>query len=232
MAELSDLVGVCVGDDAQVEQVCGDMWGHLPPSAVLVVHSTVAPATCTRVGALAAEHGVEVLDAPVSGGRARAFDGDLTVMVGGAPEVFERARPVLDAVGSLVRHVGPLGSGEALKLVNNYLFTAQLGVLDEAVGLLRALGMDPREAVTAIASSTGGSRAAQMFVAGGGEHVVPRHREGWTRGLELLRKDLGLLDERLDAVGVVAPGLLDRLVRHGLRAFRDAAETETGSPTG
>jgi 3-hydroxyisobutyrate dehydrogenase len=226
LAERSDVVGVCVGDDAQVEQVCAGMLEHLRPGAVLVVHSTVAPGTCTRLGRTAGAHGVEVLDAPVSGGRARAFDGALTVMVGGPPEVFARVRPVLDAVGSPVLHLGPLGSGALLKLVNNCLFTAQLGILDDAVGLLGALGMDPRTSMTAIASSTGGSRAAEMFVAGGGEHVVPRHQEGWGRGLELLRKDLGLLSESLDATGAAVPELLDQVVRHGLRAFHDAADSE------
>jgi 3-hydroxyisobutyrate dehydrogenase len=226
LAERSDVVGVCVGDDAQVEQVCAAMLDHLRPGSVLVVHSTVAPRTCTRLGRTAAEHGVEVLDAPVSGGRARAFDGALTVMVGGPAEVFARVRPVLDAVGSPVLHLGPLGSGALLKLVNNCLFTAQLGILDDAVGLLQALGMDPRTSMTAIASSTGGSRAAEMFVAGGGEHVVPRHQDGWGRGLDLLRKDLGLLAENVDAAGVEVPEVLDRVVRHGLRAFRDAADAE------
>jgi 3-hydroxyisobutyrate dehydrogenase len=220
LAELAaevDVLAVCVGDDADVWEVAAAAAPHLPTDAILVVHSTIAPDTCRE---LAAEHGVRVVDAPVSGGRARAAAGELTVMVGGDPVDVERVRPVLDAFAGLVSHVGPLGAGQVLKLVNNLLFTAQLAVTADAVTLLRSLELDVPAAAEAIAVSTGGSRAVQMFVAGGADEVFPRHQDGRARGAALLAKDNAL--GRAVAGGL--PPRLDDLVHEGLRLAVESGE--------
>ena len=116
-------VAVAVPDDAAVEQVlCGSgLLGALGPDAVVLVHSTILPSTARRLAELGAERGIGLLDAPVSGGAERALDGELTVMVGGEPAVVARARPLLDAVGSDVRHVGRSGAGSAVKLANQLM---------------------------------------------------------------------------------------------------------------
>ncbi|MCV7105070.1 NAD-binding protein [Mycolicibacterium chitae] len=226
LAAHSEVLGVCVGTDDQVQQVADVVLPHMTAGSVLAVHSTVAPQLCVRLAA-AAPHGVEVLDAPVSGGRARAFDGELTVMVGGPELPVQQSLPVFETFGSPVLHVGPLGSGQVLKLVNNYLFAAQVAVTEQAIVLCRELGLDVALSMTAIASSTGSSRANQMFVAGGCRSAFPRHSEGTTHGARLLAKDIALMD------GLLAdrkpPALLDSAARAGLAvAFEAGAADDRG----
>lgn len=222
LAEYSDLLGICVGTDAQVREVAAAAVADMRPGSILAVHSTVAPQTCIAIGAEAAARGVEVVDAPVSGGRSRAFAGELTVMVGGPPAAVNRARPVFESFGARVLHVGALGAGEVLKLVNNYLFTAQVALTDQAVALCAELELDVAQSMTAIANSTGSSRAIQMFVDGGCQSTFPRHGAGSVRGAELLAKDIGLMDGLL--AGHSTPGLLDGAVRTGLQVALNAGQ--------
>jgi 3-hydroxyisobutyrate dehydrogenase len=221
LAARSDLLGVCVGTDADVWEVAEATLGELRPGSILAVHSTVDPQTCIRIGAKARQRGVAVIDAPVSGGRARAFAGGLTVMVGGEVTAVNRARPVFETFGALVLHVGDLGAGEVLKLANNYLFAAQVALTDQMLDPCRELGLDVVQSMTAIASSTGSSRAIQMFVDGDHRSGFPRHSAGRARGAELLAKDIRLVDSLL--VGRHAPTLLERAVRTGLQVAADSA---------
>lgn len=229
LAERSELLGICVGADSDVREVAAAVVGRLRPGSVLAVHSTVDPQTCIRIGAEARRRGVAVVDAPVSGGRARAFAGDLTVMVGGEVAAVERARPVFETFGARVLHVGDLGAGEVLKLVNNYLFAAQVAITDQAVRLCGELGLDVAQSMTAIASSTGSSRAIQMFVEGGCRGSFPRHSAGRARGAELLAKDIGLIDSLL--AGRSAPELIRSAVRAGLQVAASEQPAEDGEGT-
>ncbi|WP_162942428.1 NAD(P)-dependent oxidoreductase [Desertimonas flava] len=224
LAARSDLVGVCVGNDADVVEVADAALPHLRPGSILALHSTVHPETCRRIGASAARSGVAVVDAPVSGGRARAATGTLTTMVGGETPAVDAARPVIDAFSALVVHAGGIGTGQILKLVNNYAFTAQVGVLADLVELCAALELDVEQAATALAASTGGSRATEMFVAGGCAHPFPRHSDGRRRGAELLSKDVAHMDAVAAAAGVSFPRTLDRMARHGLAIASDAPD--------
>jgi len=125
----SDVLGVCVMDDAGVEEVLTGDAGALAgmeAGGVVIIHSTVHPDTCRRMEAAAADRGVAVLDAPVSGGGAVAAAGNVTVMVGGDEATFERCRPVFETYAGLLRHLGPLGSGQLAKLLNNLLFIANV----------------------------------------------------------------------------------------------------------
>jgi 3-hydroxyisobutyrate dehydrogenase len=223
LAGRSDLLSVCVGTDFQVREVCDVALQHLSPGSVLAIHSTVSPQTCLEIGEAGHRRGVAVLDAPVSGGRLRAIDGQLTVMVGGEESAVERVRPVFGTFGALVLHVGALGSGEVLKLVNNYLFTAQIGIADQAVQLLTTLGLDVVGSMTAIASSTGSSRCIQMFVEGDRAHVFPRHSGGRGYGGQLLAKDIELVNTVMAQHGHVFPELLERTAQVGLRAALDSS---------
>lgn len=214
LAERSELLGICVGADADVCEVAAAAVGHMRPGSVLAVHSTVDPQTCISIGADASAWGVAVIDAPVSGGRVRAAAGELTVMVGGEVTAVEKARPVFESFGALVVHVGDLGAGEVLKLVNNYLFAAQVAITAQAIELCGELGLDVAQSMTAIAASTGSSRTIQMFVDGGCQSAFPVHSAGRARGAELLAKDIGLVDSLL--AGRSVPELLHRAVRAGL----------------
>jgi 3-hydroxyisobutyrate dehydrogenase-like beta-hydroxyacid dehydrogenase len=141
-----ELVGVCVTADADVEAVVlGDdgVLAGMDRGGVIAVHSTVSPSTCLGLAAIAAERGVTVVDAPVDGHENDALEGHLTVMVGGDLQVFERIRPVLSSYGEPITHLGPLGAAQVVKLLNNLLFTANLGLALEALELGIAIGADP-----------------------------------------------------------------------------------------
>ncbi len=129
-----DVVCVMVRDDDQVRSVAADV----PLDTVLVVHSTVAPGTPAELAAA----GHRILDAPVSGGATGAADGTLAVMVGGTDEAFAAAAPVLNALGSLVVHAGPIGAGTKFKLARNMLHFIAFTATTEAQRLAEAAGLD------------------------------------------------------------------------------------------
>jgi 3-hydroxyisobutyrate dehydrogenase-like beta-hydroxyacid dehydrogenase len=125
-----------------------------------------------------AERGGGLLDAPVSGGADRALEGDLTVMVGGDAEVVARARPLLDAVGSDVRHVGPSGAGAAVKLANQLMMLSALAGAYEALDLAQAYGVDARTVLDTVATGTGDSWVARNW--GFFDGVARAYDEGGT----------------------------------------------------
>ena len=133
----ADVVGLCLGGDAVVESVlCGEggVLEGAEPGAVVLDHSTVHPEFARRMEAACAERGVVYLDAPVSGTGQVAWDGALTVMIGGDAGAMERARPALDAVSANARLMGPVGSGNMAKLVNNMVKDInQLGAMETLV---------------------------------------------------------------------------------------------------
>ena len=145
LASRSDVIGVCVWNDADVEQIVAGEHGLLAgarPGSVIAIHSTVLPATCRALAAEASPRGVTVLDVPVSGGSAAAVDGQLVVAVGGDEAAADRCRPVFQAFGDPVLHTGALGTALLAKLVNNTLYAANHAVADDAFTLGEALGID------------------------------------------------------------------------------------------
>ena len=145
LAAQSDIVGICVVNDDDVEAVINGPDGlaaSLRPGSIVAIHSTIHPDSCVRLGDALAAMDVSVLDAPVSGGGGAAAEGHLLVMVGGEEQAFERALPVLSTFGDPVRLLGALGSGQLAKLVNNLLFTAELSIAHDAIELGSALGLD------------------------------------------------------------------------------------------
>lgn len=184
---------------------------------VLVDCSTVPPAVLRAHEAAARGRGAAILDAPVSGSVALAESGKLTLMVGGEEADLERARPVLDALGSTVFHLGPLGSGAAMKLaVNTAIFglngaVAECLVLAEAAGIPRATAYDVLAASAVGAPFVGYKRAS--FVDPDGTPV------GFA--LELAAKDLRLIAELAEQVGVELPQAATnaRLVDDAARAL-------------
>jgi len=154
------LVALAVPDDEAVTRLLTGADGLLEsmePGSVVVVHSTVLPRTALAMSAAGRQHGIGVLDAPVSGGPARAAEGDLTVMVGGDPEPVERAGPLLRAVGSNVLHVGPSGAGAAVKLANQLMLFSALAGAHEALQLAAAYDVPEDEVLRAARTSLGDS---------------------------------------------------------------------------
>ncbi len=145
VANRSDVVCIMVRDDAQVTEVIAGEAGILAtaaPGTVVAIHSTVEADTPARLAAVAAPHGVEIVDAPVSGGAMGAADGTLAVMVGGSEDAVARAREPLGAFASLVAHLGPVGAGTRAKLARNLITFASYGAVGGAFRLAQAAGVD------------------------------------------------------------------------------------------
>ncbi len=144
VAERSDVIGVCVPADHHVREVLSGPDGILAGArkgSVVAVHSTILPSTAEEVAALAAEHGVGLLDACVTGGDERALLGKLTVLTGGTPEHVEKARPYLEAFAERIVHAGPIGMGCKLKLCVNVMTYLQWAAAFESFALARAVGL-------------------------------------------------------------------------------------------
>ena len=203
-AAAADLTVSMLADGPAVDAVFGGPDGLLAGAhdgLVIVDASTVPPATIRRHEAAAHAGGAGILDAPVSGSVGLATDGKLTLMVGGDAADLERARPVLEAIAATIFHLGPLGSGAAMKLaVNTVIFglnqaVAEGLVLAEAAGVERELAYDVISASAAGAPFVGYKRAA--FLDPSGTPVA--------FALDLSAKDLGLIDELATAVDVNLP---------------------------
>jgi len=171
LAAASDLVCVCVVNDADVEEIVAGGHGVLAglrDGAVIAVHSTVHPDTCRRLAAEARTHGVQVVDATVSGGGAAAAEGRLLIMVGGEPATVDFCRPVFATYAEPIVHMGPVGSGQLAKLLNNVLFTANLATAAGALALGRELEVDPHRLAEVISHGTANSFALGRIASAGG----------------------------------------------------------------
>jgi 3-hydroxyisobutyrate dehydrogenase len=172
--------------------------------------STIDPAASRRVAAAAAGRGVRFVDAPVSGGTPRATDGTLAIMVGASPEDFEAALPALQAMGTNVFHVGPVGSGEVAKLCNNLIAGVAAVAVSEAFRIAEGFGVDPKVVTDVIAKSSGNTWLMEHM------HPVPglvaraASTNGYAPGFmtDLMCKDVGLAVDAARALRIpvfVAP---------------------------
>lgn len=127
------------------------------PGAVIIDMSSIAPLASKEIAAQAAEHGVEMLDAPVSGGEPKAIDGTLSIMVGGKEEVFNRCEPILSKMGSSVVRCGEIGAGNITKLANQVIVALNIAALSEALVLGTKAGVDPVVIFNAIRGGLAGS---------------------------------------------------------------------------
>ena len=160
VAAASDVIFSMVVDGEQVASVLLGEGGAIEAARegqLCVDCSTIAPGQTRAIAAALAERGVRMLDAPVTGSSPRAEDGTLTIMVGGEQDDFARARPMLEAMGKLIVHVGPLGQGEMLKLINNSLGAANAAALAEALLLAHATGVDLDAFVEVVSAGSGAS---------------------------------------------------------------------------
>jgi 3-hydroxyisobutyrate dehydrogenase-like beta-hydroxyacid dehydrogenase len=164
----SDILGVCVVNDADVDQVLRGDEGALvgmAPGGIVIVHSTVHPDTCRR---LAADHPeLTFLDAPVSGGGHTASTKSLLVMVGGDRAALERCRAVLETFAGTLVHLGVLGSAQEAKLLNNALFTAHLGLAADLFKVGRDRGLDPAAFGTLLLAGSGRSYGLEVLAGAG-----------------------------------------------------------------
>lgn len=195
------VVITCLPSSAEVEAVLhgeNGMLDALRKGAVLVDCTSGDPPTSRSIAAELGGRGVEFIDAPVSGGTIAAKGGTLTVMWGGETTVFERVRPVIEAFGKKIVHAGPIGSGDALKAVNNALLAVHILSAAEGLAILVKAGVDPKVALDVINASSGRSNSSENLIP---QRVLTRAFPRTFR-LALLEKDIGIaavMAEDLDA---------------------------------
>ncbi len=199
----SDIVVSMVVDEQQVAEILLGEHGAIGgahPGLLCVDCSTISPAHTRRIGTALSERDVRMLDAPVTGSSPRAQDGSLTIMAGGAAADFARAKPVLEAMGELIVHVGELGQGEMLKLINNALGAANAAALAEALLLARATGLDLDAFVQVTSAGSGASAQMQL-------KSTPMREHDYTTLFKTahMLKDVRLCLEESQAAGVPFP---------------------------
>jgi len=162
-ARNAEIVFSCVGNDDDVREVLlGDdgVLAAVADGALIVDHTTASATTAREIAALAADRAVGFLDAPVSGGQAGAENGQLTVMVGGEKKDFERAAPVIDSFAKATTHIGPVGSGQLAKMVNQICIAGVVQGLAEGLHFAKKSGLDPAIVIESI--SKGAAQSWQM----------------------------------------------------------------------
>ncbi|HVW43692.1 MAG TPA: NAD(P)-dependent oxidoreductase [Amycolatopsis sp.] len=216
-----DLVGVCVSTDDDVREVVlrdGDgVLSGMAKGGVIAVHSTVSPDTVRELHREARQRDVALLDAPVSGGSGGARAGTLTVMVGGDAEPVTVARPVFDTFAGTVAHLGPVGAGQEMKLLNNNLCYANVAMGVSAMEIAERLGMDLAEVAAIIKRSSGASTGFSIVT----EQALLQKASGPTSNIrkdvghfhEILKRH-GLDDEPLAAVAATTAGRVSAYAEH------------------
>jgi len=204
----AEVVVTMLPDDQAVWSAIID-WGiadALVPGAIVVDMSSSNPNGTLRLGEELSARRVGLIDAPVSGGIERATEGSLSLMVGGDDDSFARAEPVLQALGGQIFRTGPLGSGHAMKALNNYLHACAYAAAAEALTIGQRYGLGPATMTNVFNASTARSFNTEVVLK---EHVVPgRYATGFMLGL--LAKDVEIAADLADDQGVDAP--LCRLV--------------------
>ena len=206
----ADFVFSCVGNDDDVRAVMLGEHGILagiPEGSIVVDHTTASATLAWEIHAQAAERSVGFLDAPVSGGQAGAESGQLTVMVGGDKDAFSRAAPVIDSYAKAITHIGPVGSGQLAKMVNQICIAGIVQGLSEGLDFAERAGLDPATLIESI--SKGAAQSWQM------ENRWQTMVEGefeFGFAVDWMRKDLGIaLEEaRRNGASLEMTKLVDR----------------------
>ncbi len=195
--------------------------GALARGAIVMDMSSSDPPGTRELGKALAAHGVALVDAPVSGGVPKAEAGTLAIMIGGDDKAaIERARPLLDSLGKKLFLTGPLGSGHAMKALNNYVAAAGFTAAAEALIVGHKFGLDPAVMVEILNASTGRNFSTEYTMK---EHVLPRKfATGFALGL--LAKDVAIAADLVEAIGAEAP--VCRLLRE---LWAEAATAMGGS---
>jgi 3-hydroxyisobutyrate dehydrogenase-like beta-hydroxyacid dehydrogenase len=204
VAEASEFVFTMVRDEAQTDEVVRGVegaLGGLAQGTTLVMMSTLTARFCVELAEMAAGHGVDVLDAPVSGGVPAARSGSLSIMVGGAPAVLERCRPLLAELGHHVFHLGDVGAGQQAKIVSNAIKTGILGLTTEGLALGVRAGLDLDALLGALRAGSACSHVVEEW-----EYYYRFKLDDCASGRhELLHKDLAFALELAEELGIDVP---------------------------
>ena len=199
----ADVVITMLPDSPDVETVAlgpDGVFARAKPGVLYIDASTIRPAVAAHLTAEGAQRGIRVVDAPVSGGEQGAIDATLSIMVGGSEEDFAAARPILEAVGRTVVHVGPPGSGQTVKAANQLIVAGTIELVAEAMVFLEAYGVNVEAAVKVLAGGLAGNAILDRKAAG----MLARTFQPGFR-IELHHKDLGIVQSAAREAGVVIP---------------------------
>ena len=207
----ASFVFCCAGTDADVRAaIAGEdgALGALAPGAVITDHTTTSATLAREMASATAARGVAFVDAPVSGGERGAQEGTLTVMAGGDAEAFERVRPLLSAYARTARLLGPSGSGQLAKMVNQICIAGLVEALAEGLDFARAVGLDARAVVDVIAQG-----AAQSWQMDNRANSMLDGRFDFGFAVDWMRKDLGfaLEESRRSGASLPVTALVDQL---------------------
>ncbi len=206
LGEKCDIISVVVINDRQVEEVIsgrglGDgLLAGMKPGGLIIIHSTITPATCQRLASACAERGIAVIDAPVSGAEARSIAGTLTLMVGGDEASVARAQPIFSIVGEDIFHTGGVGMGLAAKLCNNLMLLTNMKVVEEALSMARAAGITEERMIEIAKVSSGDSWALRNIASFRALLLMPG-TDGGTMA-KIADKDLQLAKKFGDSLGL------------------------------
>jgi 2-hydroxy-3-oxopropionate reductase len=190
---------------------------HAAPGTLLIDLSTIRPQVAVSVADAAAKQGIDTLDAPVSGGEQGAIEGVLSIMVGGPAGALDRARPVLEHLGTTIVHVGPAGSGQLVKAANQLVVAGTIELVAEAIVLLEANGVDPAAGLRVL----GGGLAGSTVLDRKGQAMLDRRFTPGFR-VDLHHKDLGIMLDAARSSGTIVPlGALVAQLMAALRAQGD-----------
>jgi len=223
----ADVVMVCVGNDDDLRSVVFGESGVLAgmsEGTTLVDHTTASAAVAREIAETASARGVGFVDAPVSGGQAGAENGQLSIMCGGAPEVFAAVEPVIDAYARAAVLVGPVGHGQLTKMVNQICIGGLIQGLSEALDFGRRAGLDQEKVLEAISQGASGSwqmdnRARTML----------DRRFDYGFAIDWMRKDFGIVFDEAERIGATLPvtAMVDQFYARLQRLGHGRSDTST-----
>ncbi len=199
----ADVVAVMVPDSPDVQEVLageGGVFASAKPGTLIIDFSSIRPDVTKELAEQAKAAGFRLLDAPVSGGEAGAKNAALSIMVGGDAQDFAEAKPVLDAVGKTVVHVGPNGAGQTVKAANQLIVATNIEALAEAVVFLEAFGVDMDAALEVLGGGLAGSAVLNQKK----QNMLTHSFDPGFR-IALHHKDMGIVTSAAREVGVVLP---------------------------
>jgi 3-hydroxyisobutyrate dehydrogenase len=203
----AEIVFTCVGNDDDIRAVATVAFAGMDPGAVLVDHTTASADVARELAALAKSKELGFLDAPVSGGQAGAVNGKLTIMVGGEPAVFGRAEPVMAQYARAVTLMGPAGSGQLTKMVNQICIAGLVQALAEGLDFARRAGLDPKQVVEVISKG-----AAQSWQMDNRAQTMVDGKFDFGFAVDWMRKDLAicLAEARRNKAALPVTALVDQ----------------------
>jgi 2-hydroxy-3-oxopropionate reductase len=187
----ADVIITVVPDSTDVESLAlgeGGIYTNVPRGSIHIDMSSIRPDVTTRLADAGRAAGIRVMDAPVSGGETGAIEGTLSIMVGADPADFEEVKPILEAMGTTVVLVGPVGSGQTVKAANQLIVAGTLELVAEAIVFLRAYGVDTAAAVEVLSGGLAGSRVLERKA---GNMLAGNFQPGFR--IDLHHKDMGIV---------------------------------------